>query len=218
MAEKMRQYQQEMEAVLRLAEQADTAPRLLLHSCCAPCSSAVLEALCAVFDVTVYYDNPNLDTAEEFQRRVKEQRRLIGEMRTARPVGLVVRPYEPERFDAIAAGLEAEEEGGARCAACFALRLGDTAKAAKDGGFTHFTTTLTVSPHKNADVLNAVGEAAAARCGVRFLPSDFKKRGGYQRSLALSKQYALYRQDYCGCAYSRRAAEERKQRASFPPL
>ena len=174
-------------------------PRLLLHSCCAPCSSACLERIKDYFDITVFYYNPNLDSAEEFSLRANEQERLCAELK----VKCVIVDYNADEFLSAAKGLESEREGGARCAECFNLRLSKTAVFAKENGFEYFATTLTVSPLKNAKLLNEIGEKLAEKYGVKYLPTDFKKRGGYQRSIELSREYNLYRQNYCGCAFSK---------------
>ncbi len=185
------------------------APRLLLHSCCAPCSSAVLEKLCPFFDVTVFYYDPNIHPREEFDRRAAEQARLLEEMRPCgKRVGLLVGEWDAENWFALTRGLEEEKEGGRRCGICFEMRLLKTAEAAARGGFDLFASTLTVSPHKDPDRVNAAGFRAQEITGVKYLPSDFKKRDGYLRSLRLSAQYALYRQDYCGCVYSMRRGGE----------
>ncbi len=182
-------------------------PSLLLHSCCGPCSSYVLEYLTQYFSVTLYYYNPNIFPAGEYQHRLAEQKRIIAEMEFKNPVELMESRYIPEEFAGAAQGLESEPEGGRRCAACFALRLEDTAKKARDGGFEYFATTLTVSPHKNAELLNSIGGALGEKYGVKYLFSDFKKREGYKRSIELSREHGLYRQVYCGCKYSLEAAE-----------
>ncbi|MBQ6680163.1 MAG: epoxyqueuosine reductase QueH [Lachnospiraceae bacterium] len=200
-----RNYQKELEGVINGLE--DRVPSLLLHACCAPCSSYVLEYLSAWFDITVFYYNPNITEEEEYRHRAEEEKRLIREMPLSRPVRFLEGPYEPERFLKEAAGLEGEKEGGRRCEKCFRLRLDKTAETAAKGGFDYFTTTLTISPLKNAALLNTIGEETAGIYGVRFLPSDFKKKNGYQRSIVLSKEYGLYRQDYCGCVFSRRAGK-----------
>lgn len=194
-------------------------PRVLLHACCAPCSSACLEFLRQYFDVTVFFYNPNITDGEEYRRRVEEEERLIrayneqvatGDftgMRfdtNARPVEVLYGSYDPAAFLEIAKGVEDAPEGGERCRRCFTLRLSETAKAAVQGGFDFFTTTLTISPMKNAALLNTIGREAGDREGVPFLPSDFKKRDGYLRSTQLSKRLGLYRQDYCGCEFSKR--------------
>jgi len=192
-------YYKEMEAALQRLE---GHPRLLLHSCCGPCSSAVLELLTAHFDLTLFYYNPNIYPEAEYALRLATQKKLLTAMFPEGNVKMTASEYRPADFDAAIRGLESEPEGGARCGKCFALRLEETAKAAVSGGFAYFTTTLTVSPHKNADVINELGLALGGQYGVPFLPSDFKKRDGYRRSVALANEYALYRQSYCGCRYS----------------
>lgn len=196
-------YQKQLEEMLAALAAAGRTPRLLLHSCCAPCSSAVLELLAAHFFVTVYYYNPNIAPEEEYRRRISEQRRLLTAMPLPRPVDLLEGPYEPARYLDAVHGLEDAPEGGARCAACFYLRLSQTARAAREGGFDYFTTTLSVSPHKNARVLAEVGARCAAEAGVAYLAADFKKRDGYLRSIRLSARYGLYRQNFCGCVFSK---------------
>ncbi len=182
-------------------------PRLLLHSCCGPCSSAVLERLCPFFAVTVFYYNPNIQPREEFEKRLSEQERLLREMTPAgQRVELLAGDWEEEKYLKAVRGLEKEKEGGKRCEACFRLRLQVTADRADALGFGFFTTTLTVSPHKNAALVNREGALAEQGHSARFLPADFKKRDGYLRSLLLSREYGLYRQDYCGCLFSRTAS------------
>ena len=190
-------YDKEMLAVLK----AHAGERLLLHSCCAPCSSYCLTQVAPLVRTTVFYFNPNLDSEEEYLRRKGEQVRLLKETGLA---DLLDCDYESEAFSAAARGYENEKEGGARCMRCFALRLERTAAAAKEHGFDLFGTTLTVSPLKNSDAINKIGFAAAEKYGVTYLPSDFKKRGGYLRSVELSREFGLYRQNYCGCVYSKR--------------
>lgn len=205
-------YDARMQAWLDSLPKGGVKPRLLLHCCCAPCSTAVVERLQERLDITLYYFNPNIDTLGEHERRAEELRRL------ARHSGLgsqaVVTPYQPERFLEAVRGLEREKEGGARCEACFGLRLREAARHAKAGGFDLFTTTLTISPMKSAPLLNRLGEAIGAQEGVPFLCSDFKKRGGFLRSTQLSRALGLYRQDYCGCAFSR--AERERRLAAAP--
>ena len=178
-------------------------PSLLLHACCAPCSSYVLEYLNEYFNITLYFYNPNISPREEYEFRRDELCRLVKEMGLSDSIRVIDGNYEPERFASISKGLEALPEGGARCEKCFKLRLGRAARAAKDGGFDFFTTTLSISPHKNAELLNSIGKELSARFGVPYLFSDFKKRGGYKRSCELSVEYGLYRQDYCGCVFSK---------------
>ncbi len=199
-------YQRKLEETLR---ELQGRPTLLLHACCAPCSSYVLEYLTAYFDILLYYYNPNIAPVEEYERRLNEARRLVREMGLEERVRVIEGAYEPERFEAIAAGLEDAREGGPRCERCFRLRLGEAARAAREWGADYFTTTLTVGRQKNAAVLNAIGQELERACGVRYLCSDFKKRGGFDRSVELCAQYGLYRQDYCGCVYSKRAAQRR---------
>ena len=182
--------------------------RLLLHSCCAPCSSHCLSELSPQIGVTVFYYNPNLDCAEEYEKRKREQIRFLRETGLA---DFLDCDYAPEDYLFSVRGLEEEKEGGARCAVCFRLRLERTAREAKARGFDYFATTLTVSPLKNAKLINTIGFAVAEEVGVRYLPSDFKKRGGYLHSVKLSEEYGLYRQDYCGCAFSKAERERQKE-------
>lgn len=175
--------------------------RLLLHVCCAPCSTSVLERLQPYFDIGIYFYNPNMDSQTEFDRRLTETRRLI--QRTGLAKEVIETGYDSQDFFEAIQGLEKEKEGGLRCQKCFALRLTASARYAKTHGFDFFTTTLTVSPRKDARILNQLGNEIAKREGVAFLPSDFKKRSGYLRSVQLSKEHDLYRQDYCGCIFSK---------------
>ena len=193
-----RNYQREMEA--EIARLEGRKPTLLLHSCCGPCSSAVLERLTEHFQLTLLYYNPNIEPEEEYRHRLSEQERLL----TLLPEKVPMLPcgYDHDAFEAFAPALADAPEGGERCLACFALRLNYTAEQAKTHGFEYFTTTLSVSPHKNADNVNRIGEEAGRRYGVKYLFADFKKKNGYLRSLELSREYELYRQDYCGCRYS----------------
>jgi predicted adenine nucleotide alpha hydrolase (AANH) superfamily ATPase len=181
---------------------AGKTPSLLLHACCAPCSSYVLEYLSEYFRITVFYYNPNISPKEEYEKRIAEVRRLISEQPVKNPVAFLEGAYDPERFLAMSQGLEQEPEGGARCMACYALRLEETAHRAAADGFDFFTTTLSISPYKNAEKLNEIGGNLARKVGVPYLFSDFKKRGGYQRSIELSRRYGLYRQNTCGCVFS----------------
>ena len=205
-------YQIEMERELARIQADGRRPRLLLHSCCAHCSSFVLERLMNVFDLTVFYYNPNIAPREEFLRRVEEQQRLIDAMPHERPIDLIQGEYDDRAFYELARGHEQDPEGGERCTACFRLRLGKTAEVAAQGGFDYFTTTLSISPLKDAQRLNAIGAALSAETGVPYLFSDFKKRNGYKRSCELSAQYGLYRQDYCGCIYSRMERDRRQEK------
>lgn len=203
-------YQRILDKELDNIRSTGRKPRLLLHACCAPCSSYVLEYLSQYFEITVLFYNPNISPASEFDLRASELARLIEEMPLTNPVQLAVGRYEPVEFARIAAGKEYLPEGGERCTECFRLRLRESAKTAKEGGYDYFTTTLSISPLKDAQRLNAIGGELAEEFGVPYLFSDFKKREGYKRSIQLSADYGLYRQDYCGCAYSKRDAEKRK--------
>ena len=185
-------------------ECADRRPSLLLHACCAPCSSYVLEYLSEYFDVTLFFYNPNISPKEENDYRSEELVRLVCEMGLSERVRVILGSYEPERFYEMAKGLEALPEGGARCAKCYELRLSETARMAAEGGYDFFCTTLSISPYKNAEWLNSIGTASGEKYGIRYLVSDFKKRNGYKRSCELSVTYGLYRQDYCGCEFSKR--------------
>lgn len=200
-------HQRLLDRIIEGLEREGRVPRLLLHSCCAPCSSYTLEYLSQWFEVTVMYYNPNISPASEYRHRVEEQRRLIGELPVRHPVRFVEGEYRPEEFYRAVQGLEDEPEGGRRCAVCFRLRLDEAARAARAGGYDYVTTTLTISPMKDAELLNTIGREVAAEHGVEWLPSDFKKRGGYQRSIELSREHGLYRQDFCGCVFSRRERE-----------
>ena len=203
-------YQLAMERELAEIARREGRPRLLLHSCCAPCSSAVLERLTDWFDLTVFYYNPNIAPEEEYLRRAEEQRRLIAELPHAHEIQFRCGEYESEAFEALARGLEDMPEGGERCTRCFRLRLGKTAALAAREGFDYFTTTLSISPLKDAQRLNAIGGELAEQFGVAYLFSDFKKKNGYKRSCELSVQYELYRQDYCGCRFSQMEREKKK--------
>lgn len=209
-------YQKELDKILEKIVQKkngnDAAvPTLFLHSCCAPCSSYVLEYLRSFFRITVFYFNPNISDSEEYKKRVAEQVRLIAaynmeiehSIETGYPISIVEGDYVPGRFFEMAQGLENCPEGGERCFRCYALRLEETARYAAQAGSDYFATTLTISPLKNAHKLNEIGQAMAQKYGVAWLPSDFKKKDGYKRSIELSAEYNLYRQNYCGCIYSR---------------
>ena len=187
-------------------------PSLLLHACCAPCSSACLEYLSGHFDITVFYFNPNISPQSEFEKRLAEEERLLSELPLEGGVKLIAGQYDYSRFLDISKGLEDCPEGGERCFRCYRLRLEETARLAKERGFDYFCTTLTISPLKNAEKLNEIGYETAEKYGVAWLPSDFKKKEGYKRSIELSHQYNLYRQDFCGCAFSRAEAEKRRLR------
>lgn len=191
--------------------QNEKKPTLFLHSCCAPCSTYVLEYLSKFFEITIFFYNPNISSAEEFNRRILEQERLISLMQSPEIIHLQKTPHNPQEFSAKTKGLENEAEGGLRCRECFALRLEKTAKFAQESKADFFTTTLSISPHKNAQLLNELGSQYAEIYEIPYLHSDFKKKGGFARSTELSSQYHLYRQDYCGCIFSKLEAEQRKQ-------
>lgn len=204
-------YQKELDKITaQISENLpeERKPHLLLHACCAPCSSYVLEYLTRFFHVTLYYYNPNITPDTEYRKRVEEVRRLIAEAgyEARGQVTLLEGVYDPERFFAMAKGMEDLPERGERCYHCYALRMEEAAREAARLHADYFTTTLSISPHKNARWINEIGERLAETYGVRHLPSDFKKKGGYLRSIALSEQYHLYRQNYCGCVFSKRAA------------
>ena len=197
-----RNYQKELDNIIAGHGQRREAPTLFLHSCCAPCSSYVLEYLSAFFRITVFYYNPNIYPAEEYGKRVEEQKNLIEKLPSVYPIEFVEGAYDKERFYEMARGLEQVPEGGERCFRGYELRLRETARLAAERGFDYFTTTLTISPLKNAAKLNEIGGLLGEEYQTVWLPSDFKKKNGYKRSIELSKEYNLYRQDYCGCVFS----------------
>lgn len=201
-------YQLELDKIIDSITADGITPTLLMHSCCAPCSSYCLSYLAEYFSITVLYYNPNISPKEEYDKRVQEQIRLIGELSLKNKVRFVEGNYEPERFYQMAEGMERLPEGGERCFACYRLRQREAARYAKEHGFDYFTTTLSVSPHKNAQKLNEIGLSLAEEFQIPYLVSDFKKRGGYQKSIEYSRAYYLYRQNYCGCEFSKRQAEE----------
>ena len=202
-----RNYQRELDALLTDIEKEHKVPRLFLHSCCAPCSSYVLEYLSNYFEITVLYYNPNIFPESEYTKRIWEQQKLIDEMNVKYPISFMAGPYDKEKFYEMAKGLEEVKEGGVRCFGCYELRLRETARIAAQAGFDYFTTTLSISPLKNAEKLNEIGVKLAEEYGVSYLLSDFKKKNGYKRSIELSKQYGLYRQNYCGCEFSKKTAK-----------
>lgn len=206
-----RNYQKELDAVIEQVTKEGRVPSLLLHSCCGPCSSYVLEYLSRYFAITVFYYNPNIYPPEEYEHRVKEQQRFIAECTFDHLVQFVAGDYEPELFYDAVRTLEDCPEGGERCFVCYRLRLAEAAKLADELGCDYFTTTLSISPHKNAAKLNEIGEELAGITKARHLPSDFKKRGGYKRSVELSAEHGMYRQDYCGCVFSKRERERQQQ-------
>jgi len=200
-------YQKKLDAFLAGLE---SVPHLFLHSCCAPCSSYVLEYLSQYMEITVFYYNPNISPKEEYRTRVQEQKRLVGTMETICPIHFVEGNYNPEYFYMAVKGNEEDKEGQERCFICYKLRLEEAARMAKEGGYDYFTTTLSISPLKNAAKLNEIGGQLAEEYHIPYLYSDFKKKNGYKRSIELSEKYGLYRQNYCGCVYSRREREEEK--------
>lgn len=201
-----RNYQRELDGIIEELGAQGQVPKLLLHSCCAPCSSYVLEYLSQSFAITVFYYNPNITESEEYRKRVAEQKRLVEAFNASGKCQYLIAfeegKYEPELFLEAVKGHETDPEGGERCSICFGIRLKEAALLAAKGGYDYFTTTLTISPLKDAERLNAIGRAVGKAAGVMFLPSDFKKKNGYKRSIELSKEYDLYRQNYCGCIFS----------------
>ena len=217
-------YQKQLEEVIK--QEKNNRKKLLLHSCCAPCSSYVLEYLREYFDITVFFYNPNISNSVEYEKRLQEEIKLIeaynkqvengdfenmNSTENARMIKIMEVGYAPSEFFEAVKGYEHCKEGGDRCYKCFELRLRKSAKVAKEGGFDYFTTTLTISPLKNANWLNEIGRLEGEKEGVLFLPSDFKKKDGYKRSIQLSKDFDLYRQDFCGCGFSKAEMEERRK-------
>lgn len=190
-------YQKKLDAI---TSKLTDKPRLLLQSCCGPCSTYVLRYLTKYFEITLLYYNPNIQPREEYELRLENQRKVLAAMPE---VHILECNYDGEAYDEAVRGLEAEPEGGARCTVCFELRLEECARLAAEGKFDYFCTTLTVSPHKDAQRINTIGQVLGERYGVQWLPSDFKKREGYKQSIQLSQELGLYRQDYCGCLYSK---------------
>ncbi len=202
-------YQLKLDEIIGNIDPDSEPPKLLLHSCCAPCSSYVLEYLSEYFSITVFYYNPNIFPKEEYEHRTCELRRLVGALPVKNKVTVIAAEYTPEEFYEAVKGLEDIPEGGERCFACYRLRLERTAQLAAELGADYFTTTLSISPYKNAPKLNEIAEELGDIYKVKALPSDFKKRGGYKRSVELSAEYGLYRQDYCGCVFSKREREQK---------
>lgn len=196
-------YQLLLDQQLKSISQVQKRPSLLLHACCAPCSSYVLEYLNDFFDITLYFYNPNIAPEEEFVFRAKELERLISEMPLNNPVKLIIPDYSPTPFETISVGKESQPERGQRCTDCYALRLQNTFDFAQKNQFDYFSTTLSISPHKDAERLNTIGQSLSQESGAKWLFSDFKKKNGYKRSIELSEKYSLYRQNYCGCVYSK---------------
>ncbi len=197
-------YSLKTEQIIEENKREHILPSLLLHACCAPCSSACLEYLNKHFNITIYYYNPNISPKSEFDKRLNEEKRLVSEMPLDNNVDVIEGYYNYDEFLEIAKGLENVPEGGARCFKCYKLRLEKTAELAKEKGFDYFCTTLSLSPLKNSQKINEIGYEVAEKYGVKWLPSDFKKKEGYKRSIELSKEYDLYRQNFCGCVFSKR--------------
>lgn len=202
-------YHKELKKIIEENQKAGKTPTLLLHSCCAPCSSWCLYFLSSYFKITVFYYNPNIYPEEEYYKRVEEQKRFIEALPSINKISFIEGEFDPEEFYNSVKGFEKEKEGGERCFHCYRLRLFKTALLAKEKGFDYFTTTLTISPLKNAAKLNEIAKEVADELGIKNLPSDFKKENGYKMSTELSKEYGLYRQDYCGCIFS---LQERKNK------
>ncbi|MGN0632807.1 MAG: epoxyqueuosine reductase QueH [Oscillospiraceae bacterium] len=188
-----------------------TTPTLLLHSCCAPCSSYTIEYLSQYFSITLFFYNPNISPAEEYHKRVEELERFVSQFKVKNPVRIIEGEYVPEDFYSAVKGMENIPEGGERCFVCYHLRLEKTARLAAELGFDYFTSTLSISPYKNAQKLNEISQELSDIYSVKNLPCDFKKKGGYKRSIELSAEYSLYRQDYCGCVFSKRESEAKKR-------
>lgn len=201
-------YQNKLDEILK---DLNGTPKLLLHTCCAPCSSYCIEYLSNYFDITVLYYNPNISPQEEYEKRKQEQIRFLKEYPSKNKLDIMDIDYDYNDFLSIAKGLEQEKEGGRRCHKCYLLRLEKTAQIAKKHHFDYFGTTLTVSPYKNSKVLNEIGKVLQEKYNVAYLFSDFKKKEGYKRSIELSKIYHLYRQDYCGCIYSKKERDEKNE-------
>lgn len=201
-------YQKKLNQIINEIQNNNIIPSLLLHSCCAPCSSYVIEYLSNYFNITVYYYNPNIYPLEEYEKRKKEQKEFINKFKTKNKVNIIDSDYNYEDFLKIAESLEKEPEGGNRCSACYILRLENTCLKAKNLNYDYFTTTLTISPYKNSEKINRIGQELENKYQVKYLYSDFKKKEGYKRSIELAKKYNLYRQNYCGCIFSKNEREE----------
>lgn len=201
-------YSLKTEEIIKNNKREQAMPSLLLHACCAPCSSACLEYLNGNFDMTVFYYNPNISPEAEFQKRLSEEKRLLSEMPLSKEIRVIEGEYNYGDFLEAVKGLENVPEGGERCFKCYRLRLEKTAALAKERDFDYFCTTLSISPLKNSQKINEIGEAVAEKYGIKWLPSDFKKKEGYKRSIELSRQYGLYRQNFCGCVFSKKEENE----------
>ena len=192
----------------KIIENLNYTPNLLLHSCCAPCSSYCIEYLSNYFNITIYYYNPNISPIEEYEKRKNEQIKFINEFKTKNKLNIIDSDYNYDDFLNVINGLENEPEGGSRCSKCYLLRMDKTAKKASDLKYDYFATTLTVSPYKNSKKINEIGYLLEKKYKIKYLPSDFKKKNGYKRSIELSKEYNLYRQNYCGCVFSKMEREK----------
>ena len=208
--DRKRNYQRELEKILEQIKKEERVPTLFLHSCCAPCSSYVLEYLSQYFEITDFFYNPNISPEKEYEKREEELERLIESMPFVHKPKFLKGEYYPEKFYAMAEGMEDIPEGGRRCFACYEMRMEEAARLAAEGGYDYFTTTLSISPLKNAAKINEIGERLEEKYHVRHLPSDFKKKNGYKRSTELSGEYGLYRQDFCGCVFSKRERDKRE--------
>lgn len=203
-------YQKEMEQIILKNEKENKVPTLLLHSCCGPCSSYVLEYLSDYFKITVFYYNPNIYPEDEYDDRINQQKKIIENTNAKYPINLIEGEYNTKFFYDLVKGLEKCPEGGERCEKCYRFRLEKAAIVAKENGFDYFTTTLTISPHKNSQILNKIAQEVSEKIGIENLASDFKKRNGYKRSVELSSENGLYRQDYCGCVFSKVEVEKKR--------
>lgn len=201
-------YQEELDKII---ENLDYTPNLLLHSCCAPCSSYCIEYLSNYFNITIYYYNPNISPIEEYEKRKNEQIKFINEFKTKNKLNIIDSDYNYDDFLNVINGLENEPEGGSRCSKCYLLRMDNTAKKAGELKYDYFATTLTVSPYKNSKKINEIGYLLEKKYKIKYLPSDFKKKNGYKRSIELSKEYNLYRQNYCGCIFSKMEREKNEK-------
>ena len=204
-------YNKEMENILESLKKDNKVPKLLLHSCCAPCSSHVISVLTDYFDITILYYNPNIEPFEEYEKRKQEEIRFIEQYPNKNKLDIIDCDYDNILFKKMSEGLEQEKEGGARCVKCYHLRLDKTASMASELNYDYFATTLTVSPLKNSEKLNTIGKFLETKYNIKYLVSDFKKKEGYKHSIELAKEYDLYRQDYCGCIYSKQQREIEKQ-------
>lgn len=204
-------YQIKLEQILEKESKVGRIPKLLLHSCCAPCSTYVLEYLTPYFDITVLYYNPNIHPTEEFYKREAEQERFISMVNKVHEINLIKTNYDPKEYFSVVKGHELDKEGGERCGICFELRLGMAAQYAKKHGYDYFTTTLSISPHKDAQIINKIGERLEEKYDVQYLYADFKKNNGFKRSLELCNKFDIYRQNYCGCVFSLKEARDRQK-------